>query len=671
MKQAGIFSRVLFLMVVVGATISTSFGRGFLHAEGTDIVDGSGQNYMIRAMGIGGWMVMEPYMLDLNQSADEGQHKILDDIADVIGVDRMEEFHQKWLDNFFIEQDVIALKESGFNTVRIPMHFNLFTPPIDKEPVEGQDTWLDKGFTMIDSLVLWGERHHIYMILDMHAAPGGQGYNGNINDYDPDKPSLWESAENRRKTVALWVKLAERYADNEWVGGYDPLNEPNWAFEGGSRNGCDDQRNEPLREMYAELIPAIRSVDPNHMIVISGNCWGGNHNGLWPMPVADDNVIISFHKYWNENTVGSIAEYTGMRDQYHTPLWMSESGENTDKWFYDAVELLEEHTIGWAWWTWKKLNAGMHKITIPDGYQELLDYWDYTTQNPGSTDRQKPDADNAFATLMELAENVRLEHTERNNGSIDALTTGHRSCDTQNPYYPNEEIAAVHYCNKEGGEEVNSGGRSYLAGMKTGNWLAYTLYVPEEKEWTLAIEVSTTSLSTLSFEYYGGGDQLGEFEIPNTEGEVFRITFPVTLPEGARTFGVSIVSSDLDLYGFILLHDDSALSSSSVQSPSSSSVIDTLEYSSVDNISDILSSSVSSSSELVSPPYSEVSQLVGPLLAFNMNNQVEKVVVYGMDGSVVKIVSLSGSEAETFYEVLPSGAYVVKIGSVLTPLLIK
>ena len=35
-------------------------------------------------------------------------------------------------------------------------------------------------------------------VLDMHAAPGGQGRNSEISDYDPSKPSLWES-ENKEK----------------------------------------------------------------------------------------------------------------------------------------------------------------------------------------------------------------------------------------------------------------------------------------------------------------------------------------------------------------------------------------------------------------------------------------------------------------------------------------
>ena len=84
---------------------------------------------------------------------------------------------------------------------------------------------------MIDELLNWCEQNQIYLILDMHAAPGGQGYDAAISDYDSSKPSLWESIYNRNKLIALWGKLAERYQNETWIGGYDLLNEPNWNLQ--------------------------------------------------------------------------------------------------------------------------------------------------------------------------------------------------------------------------------------------------------------------------------------------------------------------------------------------------------------------------------------------------------------------------------------------------------
>src|SRR5699024_7055149 len=151
---------------------------------------------------------------------------------------------------------------------------------------------------------------------------GGQGHNLSISDRDPSKPSLWQSKANWQKTIALWKKIAKRYSDKEWVGGYDLINEPNWSFVNPldkGDHGCNDTLNDPLRKLYVKIADAIRSVDKSHIIFIEGNCWATNFKGLFPL--WDDNMVISFHKYWNENTVASIQKYLDIREKYNVPLW--------------------------------------------------------------------------------------------------------------------------------------------------------------------------------------------------------------------------------------------------------------------------------------------------------------------------------------------------------------
>ena len=113
-----------------------------------------------------------------------------------------------------MQEDVDSLAAWGFNSIRVPLHYNLFTLPIQQEPNSDQNTWLETGFDIIDNVLEWAEPHQMYVILDMHAAPGGQGRNSEISDYDPSKPSLWESERNKIKLVELWKKIAERYKDN-------------------------------------------------------------------------------------------------------------------------------------------------------------------------------------------------------------------------------------------------------------------------------------------------------------------------------------------------------------------------------------------------------------------------------------------------------------------------
>ena len=408
---------ILFLACILSSQV---LATGFLHANGKQIVDGDGKNFLIRAMGIGAWMVMEPYMFNLHQDVNKGQHSILNRYREIIGEERTKEFHKAWLDNFFREVDVAQCKESGFNAIRVVLHYNIFTLPIEQEPDTTKNTWLPEGFARLDSLIAWCERYEIYAILDLHAAPGGQGYDGNISDYDPTKKSLWESSQNKRKMVALFGEFAKRYADQPWMGGYDLLNETNWSFDQAGGNGCSDNSNRPLRDLFGQLTTEIRKYDKNHIIFLEGNCWAKNFNGLWPLAVADNNVVLSFHKYWDKNDPASISTFTKLRDDLKVPLWMGESGENTNEWYAAAVRLLEANNIGWSWWTWKKGNdnKGSYTIKYPDGFQAIIDY---------TNGKAKPDASKSYTALMNLAEATKLEKCTRNNASIDSIILGHKT----------------------------------------------------------------------------------------------------------------------------------------------------------------------------------------------------------------------------------------------------
>ena len=158
-----------------------------------------------------------------------------------------------------MQEDVDSLASWGFNSIRVPLHYNLFTLPIQEEPNADQNTWLETGFEIIDNVLSWAEPHKMYVILDMHAAPGGQGRNSEISDYDPSKPSLWESERNKTKLVELWKKIAERYKDNKWIGGYDLINETNWDLPGGVA----------LREELERITTAIRSEGDNQILYLS------------------------------------------------------------------------------------------------------------------------------------------------------------------------------------------------------------------------------------------------------------------------------------------------------------------------------------------------------------------------------------------------------------------
>src|SRR4030095_14546293 len=256
--------------------------QGFLKADGKRIVNQNGDNVLLKGIGLGGWMLQEGYMLRVNGQGM--QHRIKARISELIGTKKTEEFYAAWLSNHTRKIDIDSMKAWGFNSVRLPMHYNLYTLPVEKEPVAGKNTWLDKGFRLTDSLLAWCKANKMYLILDLHAAPGGQGNDLNISDRDPSKPSLWESEANQQKTIALWKKLAQRYANESWIGAYDILNERNWGLKdpANDKNGLKEKKNEPLRKLMMEITAAIREVDKKHIIIIEGNGWGNNYNGVLP-----------------------------------------------------------------------------------------------------------------------------------------------------------------------------------------------------------------------------------------------------------------------------------------------------------------------------------------------------------------------------------------------------
>ncbi len=405
--------RLLLLFIALALIPDRAWAQpaGFLRAKNARIVDDQGSEVTLRGMGLGGWMLQEGYMLGIRNEGT--QHSIKARITDLVGQADCDKFYQLWLQNDISRADVDLLAKCGFNSIRLPMHYGLFTLPIEKEPVKGQNTWLTTGFELTDNLLAWCKANRMYLILDLHAAPGGQGKDANISDYDPAKPSLWESEANRQKTIALWRKLAERYTNEPWIGGYDLLNEPNWTFEGKDKNGKEDSSNQPIWGFYKVITKAIREVDRNHLIIIEGNGWGNNYNGF-PGP-WDQNLVMSFHKYWNPNTEEAIAPFLALRDKHHVPIWLGESGENNNQWFRECVALVERNHIGWAWWPHKKVESASCTLTIkrPDDFKKVVDYWNKAGP--------RPSREVAAGGLFALAENCKAANCRFNTNVVEAL----------------------------------------------------------------------------------------------------------------------------------------------------------------------------------------------------------------------------------------------------------
>ncbi|MGH2648504.1 MAG: glycoside hydrolase family 5 protein, partial [Ginsengibacter sp.] len=388
------------------------YSQGFLKASGKKIVNQKNENILLKGIGLGGWMLQEGYMLKLQGT--NPQFSIRKRIEQLLSKEQTQEFYDTWLSNFVTKGDIDSLHAWGFNSVRLPMHYNLFTLPAEEEPDPNKQTWLTKGFALTDSLLKWCKANKMYLILDLHAAPGGQGNDINISDRDTTKPALWQSDANKNKTIALWKKLAERYKNEPNIGGYDLLNETNWGFDDVNyKHGQKEIHNKALRALLMDITKAIRSVDIKHIIIIEGNSWGNNYKGVFPL--WDKNMVISFHKYWNNNDVKSIQYMMDTRNKYNAPIWIGETGENSNVWFTDAVHLYETNNIGWSWWPLKKIgNNNPLEIKSNLNYMHLVNYWNGKTPKP-------PKESDVYSGLLELAIYTNIHSNIVHWDVIDAL----------------------------------------------------------------------------------------------------------------------------------------------------------------------------------------------------------------------------------------------------------
>ena len=380
----------------------TSFSQNFLSTSGKSIVNEKGDTIILRGMGLGGWMVQEGYMMAPGGFSST-QYQIRDRLIELIGFQETDIFYDNWLSNHVRKIDIDSMKQWGFNLVRAPIHYNLFTEPIEKEPSPFSYTEKEKGFELLDSLLSWCKENEIYLMIDLHAAPGGQGYNADISDYDPSKPSLWESQYNQHKTVELWKRIAQRYKDEEWIAGYDLINEPNWDIPEGAL----------LRDLYGQITDAIRAEGDNHILFIEGNWFANDFTGL--TPPWDDNFVYSPHKYWSPVDQGYLDWLLPLRDSLNVPLFVGETGENSNFWYRDAVKVFEENGIGWAWWPLKRIGAIQPPLSISYNkkFKAIVDYW-----NGGNIIPSKEDA---IEGLRQLTEDIKLENSFFHKDIIDAL----------------------------------------------------------------------------------------------------------------------------------------------------------------------------------------------------------------------------------------------------------
>src|SRR4029079_17137215 len=161
-----------------------------------------------------------------------------------------------------------CISRRGFNCVRVPLNYRAFSPE------DRPELWLDECFKLLDRMVLWCKEAGLWVILDLHCAPGGQ--TGDNIDDSWGFPWLYESPRERERTAAIWKRIAQHYKGEATILGYDLLNEPIAHF-------FDTKKLNPLLEPPSrQIVKGIREVDPNHVVILVGAQWASKFDPFGP-----------------------------------------------------------------------------------------------------------------------------------------------------------------------------------------------------------------------------------------------------------------------------------------------------------------------------------------------------------------------------------------------------
>jgi len=403
--------KYLILTVALILTIATFQTKAqsakFISVKGRNIIGPDNKPFLMRGTNLGNWLIPEGYMFKFK---DINSPKLINEaFMQLIGPEETKVFWKKYLEAYITQADIHFLKSTGMNSIRIPFSYRLFTT----EDYLGENN-ANHGFELLDRVIGWCKKEGLYVILDMHSAPGGQ--TGDNIDDGYGYPFLFESKASQQLTVKIWTRIANHYKNEPIIMGYDLLNEPIAHYFN------KEELNPYLEPLYKAITKGIRTVDKNHIVILGGAQWDSNLK-LFQKPF-DPEIVYTFHKYWTPTTQDVIQEYIDFSKKYNVPVYCGETGENNDKWIMEFRELLEKNNIGWHFWPYKKMDnpSGIITFKVPDNYQDVIDYTMKTRNSFEDIRKAAPaNREKIKAALYGFLKNCRFENCTTNRGYVEAL----------------------------------------------------------------------------------------------------------------------------------------------------------------------------------------------------------------------------------------------------------
>lgn len=401
------FKKIIYCTLLVGFICMQATAQQFFAVKGKNITGPDGQPFLMKGTNLGNWLVPEGYMFSFKDASSP--RLINQALTELAGPAATSDFWKRYLDVYITEEDIHYLKSTGMNSIRIPFNYRLFTT----EYYMGSSD-ASRGFVYLDRVINWCKKEQLYVLLDMHCAPGGQT-GDNIDDGD-GYPFLFESETSQELCAAVWKKIARHYQNEKIIIGYDLLNEPIAHY-------FDKDHFNPLLEpLYKKITKAIRTVDKQHLLFLGGAQWDSNFEPFGKP--FDSKLVYTFHKYWTAPTRAVVQVYIDFSNKYNVPIYCGETGENDDAWVETFRKMLDSNNIGWHYWPYKKINStrGIVHFDQPANYDAVIAYADSVKNNFADIRRLRPaSAAQVKKALEGFLENCRFKNCIQNAGYIKAL----------------------------------------------------------------------------------------------------------------------------------------------------------------------------------------------------------------------------------------------------------
>jgi hypothetical protein len=404
MKKTAI-SLVMALAIILGGCGKSA--PSFVTVDGTSLVRPDGTPLLIKGTNLGNWLNPEGYMFGFSRTNSPQMIDLM--LRQLVGPDEAASFWKKFKDNYITEDDIAFIASTGANTVRLPFHYKLFTDE-DYMGLSGQQD----GFARVDSVVEWCRKYGLFLILDMHDAPGGQ--TGDNIDDSYGYPWLFRSRESQELFCDIWKRIANHYKDEPVILGYELINEPIAPYFGDV-----DELNTLLEGVHKMAVSAIREVDRNHIILLGGSQWNSNFAPFTDWKY-DDKIMYTCHRYGGDATAEAIKGFIDFRDRTGLPMYMGEIGHNTDQWQEAFCKVMEENNIGYTFWPYKKIgNSCMVGYPMPEGWDKVIRFSESPRGSYSEIRAARPSEQEALDALSSLIEAVKFSSCTPQEGYISSL----------------------------------------------------------------------------------------------------------------------------------------------------------------------------------------------------------------------------------------------------------